>query len=462
MVLTLFLSGCLSFSTRVSSVARGFEFDTGPWIVPGSNPETTITISWTSSDLDRRRGLSFGLSPTELLPVDIESVGHVRRARLTDLRPGTRYFYAITGEETVFAFSTLGGGGIRFAVFGDMQSTNKLSATGNRIMSDALARVDVDLYVQLGDLVEYGGNLNNWKSAADYIGKFAAMTPIAPLPGNHERYGDVALENYKTMFPMDFVAPNGGFYSFDTQGVHFIFIDATLGMRMSAIQKKWIEEDLRISKARGDTWTFLFLHHTILTTGSTPTALELQRWLIPRIDQYGVDAVFFGHDHQYEHWTYEYGWNGLVYGVDDEPSGREVHYFCSGGGGARAEIVYGLLTHLPFVSIQNWYNIHTRKWAPAITLRKAWDKNAYIDHEDDIEYGQPAGGRHYYHAPEVKSYSTDNVHFGYDYGEQTLHYIIVEIPDDNPDICRISVHYPGGDLVSGPEGLSPQRWEITR
>ena len=459
------LSGCLSYPTLVSDVVRGFRYDEGPWIVYGDNPETDVVISWTSSVDDEPIDLLIGTTPNNLIKVDVERHGHIRRARVAGLKKGTEYFYRTTGSSEVASFTTPGdASGFRFAVFGDMQSTTPVSEAGNRVMSEALGRIDVDLYVQLGDLAENGGNLNDWRSVLDYFGEFADSTPVAPLPGNHDWIGDPDLSNFRALFPVDFAGDRGGYYSFDVNGVHFLMLDGfdtALGSRMSSVQREWAEQDLRTSYERGDRWTFIFLHYALLTTGASSAVAGLREWLIPLADKYGADAVFFGHDHHYEHWQYEYGWNGMVYHDDDEPSGREIHYFGAGGGGARPEMEYGLLTRLPLLHLQRWYNLNTGTWTSKVYTRKKWNRTLFLDHTGD-PYGRPAYPKHYYHAPEVQAYSNDVDQFGYDYGEQTLHYVIVDISDESPDVCTISVNYPSGELLTGPGSRYPQRWELRR
>ena len=463
---SLFLAGI--FSIVFSFVLSLFlAADTGPWIVPGPDPETDLVISWIAIDNAAEQSFYIGTRPTSLEPVSPEIYGELRRVRLSQLLPGIEYIYSIAGREgkkhrfTAFDASP----GLRFAVFGDMQPMNPVSETGNEIMEQALAKANADLYVQLGDLVEIGGRKTDWQSALQYLGHFAASAPIAPLPGNHDHYLDPNLKNFRSFFPVDYVDKAGGYYSFDLKGVHFLFLDnfdALLGLGMSSAQKKWAEEDLKSADDRDITWKFVFLHHSILTTATSAQDWDVQSWLIPLADRHGVDAVFFGHDHDYEHWIYEYGWNDLVYGPADTPSGREIHYFCSGGGGARSEIHYGLLSRSPLITRRRWYDLDAGAWKDVTTERMAWNKELFIDHTDNPLFGQPFDGKHYYHLPSVQSYSTDNEHFGYQYGEQTLHYIIVEIPKNKSDVCRISVHYPNGEKLTGPNGRLPQRWELRK
>ena len=460
----LLFSGCLVANSAGREIAAGIAVDRGPWMVLGEDPETQRIFLWTAAETAQEVNLFFGESPEALESIAVESVGNLHRARLVDLLPETTYYYSIDGK-TIREFTTFDGNpGIDFCVFGDMQLTNRVSKLGNEVMASALARIEVDLFLQLGDLVEIGGNMRNWYSALQYIEQFAGRTPIATAVGNHDYYGDRKLSNYRSLFPNPFAAKTGAYYSFNLKDVHFLFLDTFDGkdFAISDEQKSWAETDLQAAADGEASWIFIFFHDTMLTTGTSVQNWRLQRWLIPLADKYGVAAIFFAHDHHYEHWLYEYGRNNLLYNREDEPSGKSIHIFCSGGGGAQSEVHYGLFNHRTWTTHRQWYNRLSGKMVTVTTKRGTWNRELFIDHIDDPLFGHPRDGKQYYHLPSINSYSTDNEHFGYGYGEQTLHYLLVKIPDDAPNTCIISAHYPNGELITGPDGSQVQRWVLQR
>ncbi len=243
---------------------------------------------------------------------------------------------------------------------------------------------------------------------------------------------------------------------------------------MTEEQKIWAEKDIAIASENSD-WVFVFFHHTLLTTGTSRRNWDLQSWMVPIADKFGVDGVFFAHDHHYEHWFYEYGKNGLVYDPIHIPSGEPIHYFVSGGGGAQSEYSYGLLgqkknkysdseindftTEVRSNEKQKWYDLNKKEWITKNVKRSNWSRFLYIDHTDNPAFGLPSHkGKQFYHWPPTKSFSTDNEHYGYDYGEQTLNYMKIEtLGKDGLDL-KISAHYPNGDIISGPEDVTPQVW----
>ncbi len=282
------------------------------------------------------------------------------------------------------------------------------------------------------------------------------------IAGNHDYYWS-GNHNFRKLFPYPYKSAKGLYYSQDFENAHLIYLDCyDDNMQMSEEQKIWVENDLNKAVENGKKWIFIFLHDTLITTGVAQSNWEIQKWLIPLADEYQVDAVFFGHSHNYEHWLFNYGSNSLIYDKNSSFSGNPVHYFCSGGGGARLGYNYNLLDKESSTFFYPWYNTIKDSYIDKEVVRSKWNENIYIDHKDNPFYGAPPEGKHYYHLPSKESYSTDNKLYGFTYGEQTLHYINVEIYGTNNENCRISAHYPNGDLLTGPENKNPQLWELSK
>ena len=50
------------------------------------------------------------------------------------------------------------------------------------------------------------------------------------------------------------------------------------------------------------------------------------------------------------------------------------------------------------------------------------------------------------------------IQYGHDYGENTLHYMLVQIDGDT---CNVSAMYPDGTLIRGPNQDKHQTWALT-
>lgn len=197
-------------------------------------------------------------------------------------------------------------GSVRFMVVGDT-GTGKSAQRGlARTMEAARGKFAFEFVLMLGD------NLYGSEKASDYRKKFEE--PYQPLLdagvkfyaslGNHDEPQQRLYEQFNM---------NGErFYSFKVKNVKFFALDSTY---MSPEQLKWTEEELRSSN---EDWKICFFHHPLYSSGGRHGSdVELRKVLEPLFVQYGVDAVFAGHEHFYERLKPQ----------------KEIHYFISGAGG---------------------------------------------------------------------------------------------------------------------------------
>jgi hypothetical protein len=107
------------------------------------------------------------------------------------------------------------------------------------------------------------------------------------------------------------------YYSFDCGNSHFVNLDST--QDPYGDQMRWLESDLQLaSQDPRIVWIFAAFHHPPYSAGNHGSTLRIREAWCPLFEEYGVDIVFSGHDHDYERtWSI----NGVVYIV-------------SGGGGA--------------------------------------------------------------------------------------------------------------------------------
>jgi len=467
------LASCAGFQgTRQVPLLRPVEQaahrDAGPWLTPRFAPQADGTVSLLVSWITARpipTRLAWGPDsaspehPASPRMEGAEARTRLHRVTLSSLTPGTRSCYAVdfdgdgSADEPRHCFRAAdwSRAPLTVAVLGDMQPKDALSRRNGRIMAQALAESGADLIIQLGDLTEIGALRSHWLDSLENLSVFASRIPTVGAIGNHDYYGDPG-RNFRALFPYEYADERAAFWSFQAAGAHFVVLDCfEEDGAMSAAQKAWVEADLKIAAQRrlaGEVgWVFMILHPTPLTTGTSEPAGELERWLLPLADRSGVDAVFFGHDHHYEHWELVYGSEDLVFDPGDEPSHRPVHYFCSGGGGAHLEIDYGLLPRKPRTCTRRRYARRLGQGVKRRYLRLPGDASRYIDRD----------GRHYYHLPAEASYQGDTGWLGYGYGEQTLHYLLIRLGADE---AVVSAHYPGGQLLAGPHGDLPQRFTI--
>ena len=209
-----------------------------------------------------------------------------------------------------------------------------------------------------GDLVESGGEQRDWdefwRHNAGDINDVGGSIPILAAPGNHEVYGgpgpfggysDEGSIRAQGKFKTYWEAPSNGtsahddrYYRIDYGPITYISLDVTNGQpngtgsdtnwmvgdgpgypdfNPGSVQYQWLETQLADAQKRSR-FTFVQLHHVPYSTGphgypaGTGTGFDNQsgqpvRVLTPLFVQYGVDAVFAGHDETYQH--------SLAYGI---------------------------------------------------------------------------------------------------------------------------------------------------
>lgn len=244
--------------------------------------------------------------------------------RIGGLRPDTVYTYAVTLSSQSKAaargtFKTFPANPrpIKFIVYGDTRTHPERHKT----VIDAMARErDVDFVLHTGDLVADGRNAECW--GPEFFapaGRIMRSVPFYPVYGNHERNSP--------SFPRYFSLPgNERWYSFDLPGVHIIGLDSCSSFEEGSEQREWLLEDL--AEHKDARWKFVFMHHPTYSSGphsgvnddGTPKekAMREAQSLMPRLaKEFGIAAVFAGHDHSYERSTRD-----------------GVHYVVAGGGGA--------------------------------------------------------------------------------------------------------------------------------
>jgi len=484
-----FLTSCSS----LPDISRTNNKNLGPWLTISGDPSQTIDINWLTEDLEQTF-LSYGIDRENLKGIINENQKEkLHHVSLENLQSGTTYYYSINNE--IYQFSTASDTPENYTVslIGDLQPFKKQSRISNEIMSRALVRENPDLIVQLGDVSESGGINFFHTETLNNITHYASETPFMAAPGNHDYYHK-GEGNFRKIFPYDYPSDTELYHSLKYKNATFFFLDVHINnpdrsnvqkkrleellknptisneqkklfkeelekIAISMDQRLWFEEELKKTAQLENQWIFVLVHDVVLASGSASMNFNLQKWLAPLADRYGVDAVFFGHSHTYEHWEYQYGKSGLTYDEEDKPTGNPVHYFCSGGGGAYMRIDRFLERDDRVVKSQ-WFDQSGNDEITVSARISKWDSENYIDQRDNPVNGAPDERKNYFQLPEKDSYSGYNSIYGYRYGEKTLHYINLNFSGTNNEICNISVHYPDGELLAGPEELYPQEWTL--
>jgi hypothetical protein len=261
------------------------------------------------------------------------------QADLTGLSPNTDYRYSVNvaGQEIPARgetrFRTAGPGSFNFIVLGD---------SGWGAQSDAQAAIALKiaaekpaLVVHTGDLVYPVGSYEYYeRNYFNYYGGTMSSVPFFPAPGNH----DYDLPNATPYLAVHSVptesvpaVDRGRYYSYDWGNVHFVSIDAhqclERAIRADGAMLRWLDNDLQSTQ---QFWRIVYFHYPPYATGQNvndPQCSWVRQYLVPILENNGVQLVFNGHEHSYQRSLPIRKSNFVASDVG-------TNYFVSGGGGA--------------------------------------------------------------------------------------------------------------------------------
>ena len=234
--------------------------------------------------------------------------GWQHAVKLTGLSPGRTYSYVVeacgstTGVRSFQSATGADTSSVHFTAMGDF-------GTGGSLQSKVLALLGQngragEFLLTLGDNAYSSGTEAEFQS--NMFKPMAALlrnTPLFPTPGNHEYITQNAkpyLDNF--YLPANNPAGTERYYSFDWGPVHFVSLDSNcLSYPTSectkALQQAWVKQDLA---ATTRPWKVVFFHHPLWSSGEHGSSTSMRNAFAAIFEQYGVDLVLTGHDHNYE------------------------------------------------------------------------------------------------------------------------------------------------------------------
>jgi hypothetical protein len=266
------------------------------------------------------------------------AAGWRHAVKLTGLTPGRTHSYvveacgSVTGVRQFRAAQPPTTLSLRFTAVGDFgtgglreqQVVDRLAQPGNA----------GELLLTLGDNAYSSGTEQEFQDRMfTPMAALLRKVPLFPSLGNHEyvtNQGQPYLDNF--YLPANNPAGSERYYSFDWGPVHFVALDSNCAVGLAssdrctlAAQKSWVAQDLAASQRP---WKVAFFHHPPWSSGDHGSQLTMRREFGPLFEQYGVDLVLTGHDHNYER-------SKPMKGDAVAPSGtRGIPYVVVGSGGA--------------------------------------------------------------------------------------------------------------------------------
>ncbi len=311
-LLSILLAITLSFIVGCGETRKG------PYLVPtGNNTEMTVhwqlyetaacTIEWGTD------GTNYPSSAT--IVEDGNSINkHQYAYTVTDLTPGTKYYYNVTVNTKYLSQTSFRGSfftsaptdatTLSFMAYGDSRSG---AGTHDTIAGAIINTYTTDPSFQTfmlatGDLVlaneEIMWDLDFFNNSNPNVLEMLENIPVISCMGNHETYAG-SNDLFTKYFPFPYV--DAHYWSFDYGPAHFVIVDQYAGPEqdgnLTDDQLIWIESDL---SSTSKPWKFICLHEPGYSAGGGhANSTDVQDNLQPLCEAYGVDIVFAGHNHYY-------------------------------------------------------------------------------------------------------------------------------------------------------------------
>ena len=148
-----------------------------------------------------------------------------------------------------------------------------------------------ELILGLGDY-SYQSTANCWLQKVDPIDEKMEITI-----GNHDDTSSLLLNQYLSHFGL-----SSQYYSFNFQRIHFTVMSTEQSLGVGSSQYNFVKSDLAQAASNPDIdWIIVFYHKLAYTSSTTHSAsTTLRNAYHPLFDQYGVDLVLQGHNHNYQ------------------------------------------------------------------------------------------------------------------------------------------------------------------
>jgi hypothetical protein len=172
------------------------------------------------------------------------------------------------------------------AFFSDCQSNAKVL---KQVVSQIVKFKPESVFIA-GDITYNGSRQDDFTYFFDAMQPLTEMAEIYPAFGNHDKDTDLFLKNFPQVDSLTY-------YTVDRDSVFWIILNSNLKLAPGSVQYNWLEQNLKANQNRT---LVVIQHHPVFSSGAHGDEKGFS-FLFPQLfSQYGVAAVFSGHDHIYE------------------------------------------------------------------------------------------------------------------------------------------------------------------
>ncbi|MDC3954980.1 metallophosphoesterase family protein [Polyangium jinanense] len=343
------------------ATSAGFGWQTDPETLASEIQWGTTPDPSTWPAANRKNGVTW-VTPEGLFAPQGDDRMH--EAYLCGLSPATTYYYRVgggpAGKEVwseVHSFTTTPKDPNVEVVLGVSGDARGQDNQAWRLIQRRMMKAGVTAQLFSGDMINFATDQGEWHKWLDLAAKDAddsllTLGQILTLSthGNHENhtthfYSSVVLPQDTTKFP-DYTEL---FYSVDIGPVHVVVVDdfwitsPTGKPEYAPMLKAWLEKDLEAAHANRANvpWIVGMHHHAEFSSSSHGTDSDVllgRQFFVPIWDQYQVDLMVLGHDHNYERTKPLTGplAEGTLEPVVQAPPAKGTVYMVCAGAGADA------------------------------------------------------------------------------------------------------------------------------
>lgn len=192
---------------------------------------------------------------------------------------------------------------LRFAIAGDVGTGGEAAYRTSAIMDELEVQRSFDALLLLGDNVyENGDPADVGVKVLEPFGPVLdGETQMLAVLGNHDVRNDNGAAQAEAL------GMPGRWYTTEIGTVTIISLDSTQASNPE--QRAWLDATLASVTTQ---WTIVTMHHPPFSAGWHGDHQGAQAYFVPLFEEYGVDLVFSGHDHDYQRST---PINGVTYVV---------------------------------------------------------------------------------------------------------------------------------------------------
>jgi predicted phosphodiesterase len=325
-----YLGDSTNYRITVSAAAYPAVTDSSdaPFEVYGSTPEpTTITklpmlqdyrtdamnLLWETNTYGGPHAVDFGINDvsenviTGVFTQQLDATHFIHTATIQPLQTETVYQYRVRSGTAASPVFTLRSGPRRATPIKTVWFADEHTPSIFQQQVPHMAARHPDLVLASGDLMNDGGSIDQWQShwfAPLQIDNLAQTTPVFFSRGNHD--GEGAYAYAYTVMP-----GNEAWFAFTYGDVRFIFLDTNL---QNDTQTAWLAQELASPQAQSAQFRVLSFHMPPYTDMWDNSGFyNGEPWVrdhwVPLFEQYNVDLVVSGHNHDYLRGSH----NGVTY-----------------------------------------------------------------------------------------------------------------------------------------------------